>query len=357
MSGVDIALWDIKGKRAGMPLYQLLGGKVRQGADCYFHASGATFDEVDDSAQGAMERGFRHVRVQVSDAGVRRLRRAATAPGSRSRRRDEPIGPTNPRAIWESAPYVRMLPKFFEHMRTKLGDEVELLHDVHERVTLNQAVNLCKALEPYRLFFLEDPLPPEENDHFRLLRQQTSVPLAMGELFNTQHEYLPLIKERLIDFIRIHISQIGGLSPARKVATLSEFFGVRTAWHGPGDASPLAHAAQLAIELSIYNFGVHEGSSFPKETQEVFVGCPEVKDGYMLAKEKPGLGIEVDEAAGGEIPDSRRVRRTSTTRGARRAAATAPSSGRSHVCFPLPAPRGSVGRLGDGRPGASRRAA
>jgi len=195
-----------------------------------------------------------------------------------------------------------MVPKLFEYLRVKLGDEVELLHDVHERVTLNQAINLCKALEPYRLFFLEDPLPPEDNDHFRLLRQQTSTPLAMGELFNTQHEYVPLIKERLIDFIRIHISQIGGLSPARKVAALSEFFGVRTAWHGPGDASPVAHAAQLALELTSYNFGVHEGSGFPKETQEVFVGCPEVKNGYMLAQEKPGLGIEVDEKLAAKFP-------------------------------------------------------
>ena len=127
----------------------------------------------------------------------------------------------------------------------------------------------------------------------------------MGELFNTQHEYLPLIKDRLIDFIRIHISQIGGLSPARKVAALSEFFGVRTAWHGPGDASPIAHAAQLALELASYNFGVHEGSGFPQETQDVFVGCPEVKNGYMLAQEKPGHGIEVDETGRREVPGHR----------------------------------------------------
>ena len=301
MSGVDIALWDIKGKRAGMPLYQLLGGKVRHGADCYFHASGSSFTEVEDSARAAIERGFRHVRVQVSTPGYAGYgaRSTASQPAGNA---DEAIGPTNPRAIWEAAPYVRMLPKFFEHLRTKLGDEVELLHDVHERVGLNQAVNLCKALEPYRLFFLEDPFPPEENDHFRLLRQQTSIPIAMGELFNTQHEYLPLIKERLIDFIRIHISQIGGLSPARKVAALSEYFGVRTAWHGPGDASPVAHAAQLALELASYNFGVHEGGSFPKETQEVFAGCPEVKNGYMLAQEKPGLGMEVDEKLAAKFP-------------------------------------------------------
>jgi mannonate dehydratase len=301
MSGVDIALWDIKGKRAGMPLYQLLGGRVRHGADCYFHASGSSFGEVEENARAAMERGFRHVRVQVGTPGYAGYGARATAPASGAGAPDE-VGPTNPRAIWESAPYVRMLPKFFEHLRAKLGDEVELLHDVHERVTLNQAINLCKSLEPYRLFFLEDPFPPEENDHFRLLRQQTSIPIAMGELFNSQHEYVPLIKDRLIDFIRIHISQIGGLSPARKVQALSEYFGVRTAWHGPGDASPLAHAAQLALELASYNFGVHEGGGFPKETQEVFVGCPEVKNGYMLAQEKPGLGIEVDEKLAAKFP-------------------------------------------------------
>jgi mannonate dehydratase len=301
MSGVDIALWDIKGKRAGMPLYQLLGGKVRHGADCYFHASGTTFSEVEESARRAMAQGFRHVRVQVATPGYAGYGARGTAPAAAGGR-EEVIGPTSPRAIWEPAPYVRMVPKLFEHLRAKLGDEVELLHDVHERVTLNQAINLCKSLEPYRLFFLEDPLPPEDNDHFRLLRQQTSIPLAMGELFNTQHEYLPLIKERLIDFIRIHISQIGGVSPARKVVALSEFFGVRTAWHGPGDASPLAHAAQLALELSSYNFGVHEGGGFPKETQEVFVGCPDVKNGYMLAQEKPGLGIEVDEKLAAKFP-------------------------------------------------------
>lgn len=309
MSGVDIALWDIKGKRAGMPLYQLLGGKVRQGADCYFHASGTSFSEVEENARAAMENGFRHVRIQVATPGYAGYgARTGTAPaagpgmGGITGAPSDAVGPTNPQSIWEPAPYVRMLPKLFEHMRTKLGDDVELLHDVHERVTLNQAVNLCKSLEPYRLFFLEDPLPPEENDHFRLLRQQSSIPIAMGELFNTQHEYVPLIKDRLIDFIRIHISQIGGLSPARKVQALCEYFGVRTAWHGPGDASPLAHAAQLALELASYNFGVHEGSGFPKETAEVFAGSPEVKNGYMLATEKPGLGIDFDEKLAARFP-------------------------------------------------------
>jgi mannonate dehydratase len=300
MSGVDIALWDIKGKRAGMPLYQLLGGKVRSGADLYFHASGRDFQQVEENARRGMETGYRYIRVQAAVPGLATYgARGATAAGDQA---NEAIGPTNPKNIWESAPYVRMLPKLFDHLRTKLGEEVELLHDVHERVTLPQAVQLCKDIEKHRLFFLEDPFPPEENEHFRILRQQTSTPLAMGELFNTQHEYLPLIKDRLIDFIRIHISQIGGLSPARKVQALSEFFGVRTAWHGPGDASPVAHAAQLALELASYNFGIHEGYVFLQNTKEVFVGCPEVKNGYMYAQEKPGLGMEVDEKLAAKFP-------------------------------------------------------
>lgn len=300
MSGVDIALWDIKGKRAGMPVYQLLGGKVRKGADCYFHAAGRDFQECEDRVRAAMEKGFRHVRIQVGIEGLATYgaagaNRGTGATGADLAESGEAIGPTNPKAIWESAKYARMVPKLFEHMRKKLGDDVELLHDVHERVTLPQGIQICKDVEQYRPFFIEDPFPPEENAHFELLRRQTNTPIAMGELFNTQHEYLPLIKDRLIDYIRIHISQIGGLSPARKVAMLSEFFGVKTAWHGPGDASPVAHAAQLAIELSSYNFGIHEGGSFPPETQETFPGCPVQQNGYLMAQEKPGLGIDLDE--------------------------------------------------------------
>jgi len=304
MSGIDMALWDIKGKRANMPVYQFLGGKCRFAADLYFHASGRDFQEVEENARKAMEGGYRHVRVQAAVPGLASYgaRGVTGAPGAGGAPDADVTGPANPRSIWESAPYVRMLPKLFEYLRVKLGDEVELLHDVHERVTLNQAVNLCKELEKYRLFFLEDPLPPEENDHFRILRQQTSIPLAMGELFNTQHEYVPLIANRLIDFIRIHISQVGGLSMARKVAALCEFFGVKTAWHGPGDVSPVGHAAGLALELASYNFGIHEGYVFPPETREVFQGCPEVRNGYMYATEAPGFGIDVDEKLAAKFP-------------------------------------------------------
>jgi mannonate dehydratase len=299
MSGVDMALWDIKGKRANMPVYQLLGGKCRLGAALYAHTSGRDFREVEDRARAAMAKGYRHVRVQMGIPGM------ATY-GSRGEREVPPepgsAGPTKPGAVWEPGRYVREIPRLFEHLRAKLGDEVELLHDVHERVSPAQAIRLCKDLEQYRPFFVEDPVPPEENDHIRLIRQQCATPIAMGELFNTQHEYVPLIANRLIDFIRIHISQVGGLSMARKVAALCEFFGVKTAWHGPGDVSPVGHAAGLALELASYNFGIHESGVFPDRTREVFPGCPETKDGYLLAREAPGFGIDIDEALAARYP-------------------------------------------------------
>jgi mannonate dehydratase len=301
MSGVDMALWDIKGKRANMPVYQLLGGKCRFAAALYAHTSGRDYREVEDRVRAAMERGYRHVRVQLAIPG---LATYGARPAGDAEPPPEPvaIGPTNPKAVWEPGRYVREIPKLFEHLRSKVGNEVELLHDVHERISPSQAVQLCKDLEPYHPYFIEDPLPPEQNEHFKLIRQQCATPIAMGELFNTQQEYVPLITNRLIDFIRIHISQIGGLSMARKVAALAEFFGVQTAWHGPSDVSPVGHAAGLALELASYNFGVHESGVFPERTRQVFPGCPETKDGYLYANEAPGLGIDIDEALAAKFP-------------------------------------------------------
>ncbi len=299
MSGVDMALWDIKGKRAGMPVYQLLGGKCRFAAALYAHTSGRDAQEIEDRVRAAIAKGYRHVRVQLAIPGM------ATY-GARVDRDPPPetvaSAPTAPGRVWEPAKYVRDVPRLFEHLRAKVGDDVELLHDIHERVSPSEAVKLCKDLEPYRPFFVEDPLPPEQNDHFRLIRQQCATPIAMGELFNTQQEYVPLITNRLIDFIRIHISQIGGLSMARKVAALAEFFGVKTAWHGPSDVSPVGHAAGLALELASHNFGIHESGVFPDRTREVFPGCPETKDGYLYANESPGLGIDLDEGLAARFP-------------------------------------------------------
>ena len=192
--------------------------------------------------------------------------------------------------------------KMFEHLRNKFGFEIEFLHDVHERIPPVQAIQLAKALEPYRLFFLEDALAPEDVAWFQHIRQQTSTPLAMGELFVNRHEWLPLVTNRWIDFIRLHISAVGGLSMARKVAACCEFFNVRTAWHGPGNVSPVGHAVNLHLDLAAYNFGIQEESVFSTKTREVFPGAPETKGGYLYANDRPGLGIDIDEAVAAKFP-------------------------------------------------------
>jgi mannonate dehydratase len=157
-------------------------------------------------------------------------------------------------------------------------------------------------VEPFRLFFLEDPLSPEDLDWFRLVREQCATPIAMGELFNSPHEWVPLVSGRLIDYVRVHVSQAGGLTPSRKIAILGEIFGVKTAWHGPGDVSPVGHAGNVALDLASWNFGVQEYSPFSDEVREVFSGCPEMKDGYLYANEAPGWGIEVDQRAAARFP-------------------------------------------------------
>jgi mannonate dehydratase len=194
------------------------------------------------------------------------------------------------------------VPKLFEHIRKAVGDDVELLHDVHERVPPILAMQLARDLERYRPFFLEDPFSPEDVGYFEKLRALTSTPIAMGELFNNVNEYLPLIAGRLIDFIRIHISQIGGLTMARKVAALCEFFAVRTAWHGPGDVSPVGHAANNHLNLATPNFGIQEGREFNQAERDVFPGCPELRNGYFRVSDRPGLGIDLDEKAAAKFP-------------------------------------------------------
>jgi mannonate dehydratase len=294
LSGLDQALWDIKGKRANMPVYQLLGGKVREAVPVYVHASGRDAVEVEDRAREYMEQGFRHIRCQVGIPGM-------TTYGSRGEATLQALNRQQTRT-WEPGPYLRTVPRLFEHLRSALGDEVELLHDVHERIPAIDAIWLAKVLEPYRLFFLEDMFGPEDIEYFRMVRRQTSTPIAMGELFVNVAEYAPLIKERLIDFIRVHISDIGGFTVARKLAAFCEFFGVRTAWHGPGDVSPVGHAANMHLDLASPNFGIQELSLMGDELREVFPGTPEVHDGAMWANDLPGWGVDIDEAKAAQYP-------------------------------------------------------
>jgi len=294
LSGLDQALWDIKAKRANMPLYDLLGGKCRFAIPCYSHAGGRNDEETVASVRQKMEEGYRHIRIQLGGYGALHLAEEADFKEVGFGRSDD--------NFMDSNAYMRGVPAMFEAVRDAVGPDVELLHDIHERLDPMDAIQLIKDLEPYRPFFIEDPFSPQDVEWFRLLREQTSVPLAMGELFNNPNEWVQPMADRLFDYIRIHISQIGGITPAMKTARLGEFFGVKTAWHGPGDVSPVGHAANAHIDYAVWNFGIQEAVNFPEETREVFPGHPTMIDGYMHVEDAPGLGVEVNEEAAARYP-------------------------------------------------------
>jgi mannonate dehydratase len=296
LSGLDEALWDIKGKRANMPVYQLLGGKARFAVDCYGHAGGKSPEEVAEDVQKFMEQGYRHIRIQQGGYGALNL---AQKPDFK----EAGFGMPNDNFMDQRA-YLKSVPKMFEVVRKRCGEDVELLHDIHERVEPVDAIAMTKSLEQYRPFFIEDPFSPENMAWFKQLRQSTTVPLAMGELFNNINEFLEPMSNRLFDYIRIHVSQIGGITPAMKVARLGEWFNVRTAWHGPGDVSPVGHAANTHIDYAIWNFGIQEAARFNDQTKEVFPGCPYVKNGYMYVNEVPGLGVDINEKLAAKYPIS-----------------------------------------------------
>lgn len=300
ISGVDQALWDIKGRQAGMPVYQLLGGKCRRGAMIYSHAAGAEISETIDSAKKIMARGIKVVRLQVAIPGQAAY--GAGRAGYVEERQTASAGTLPEDEVFEPLPYVRRTLALFEAARKELGPEIELLHDVHERLSPRMAVQFAKDMEQFRLFFLEDVLSPENIEYFKQVRANCTTPLAMGELFNSPHEWDSVIKSSVVDYIRVHVSQAGGLTPARKIALLAEAFQVKTAWHGPGDVSPIGHCANVALDLVSQNFGVQEWT-FPSDSlNEVFEGYPEYKDGYVYANEKPGWGVEINEKAAKKFP-------------------------------------------------------
>ena len=317
ISGVDMALWDIKGKMANLPLYQLFGGKVREGVPIYRHADGKDLAELCDNIQKYREQGITHIRCQSGGYGGGGY---GQAPAS------APVGA--PDGIYlDSRKYMRETLKLFDGIRSTIGFDVELCHDVHERLKPVEAIKFACALEPYELFFLEDAIALEDGEWLRQLRAKTTIPLAQGELFNNPYEWKFLICERLIDFIRVHLSQIGGITPARKLQIFAEQFGVRTAWHGPGDMSPLAHAANIHIDLAARNFGVQEWSGTeppnfviqelkgPREALlDVFPGLPEFRNGYVYANDKPGLGVDLNEAEALKYPCENNVTTWTQTR-------------------------------------------
>ena len=305
IAGIDIALWDILGKMANMPCYKLFGGALRRGVPVYRHVDGSSVDEICDQIAYYKELGVRHLRVQSGGyGGDLTLNAPATAPrGALS-------------GIYlNSREYIKKTVDLFDRLRDRVGFDIEFVHDVHERIAPSEAIELCKALEPYKLFFIEDPLPLDQTEYFKQLRSVCTTPLAQGELFNNISEYRSLIANRLIDFIRVHITQVGGITQARKIAILCEMFGVRTAWHGPGDMSPLAHAANIHLDMSSRAFGVQEWSGIEPPNfviqnlkhkkgalLEVFDGLPEFKDGYVYANDRPGLGIIFNEQEAKKYP-------------------------------------------------------
>lgn len=309
LAGIDLALWDIKGKRAGLPLYSLLGGRTRDGATAYSHAGGRDVLEAEDQARRLMEAGFRAVRAQVAVPGASGTygagghREAAAARWTSS----DGQGMPDVERDWEPSRYLQVVPPLFDHLRSTLGPEVALLHDVHSRLMPIEAARLARELEPYHLLFLEDPLRPEHHDSFAVVRHASTTPVAMGELFHSKYDCLRLITNQWIDYIRCDIGHIGGLTEARKIAAIAEPYQVKTAWHGPGDIGPPTHAANVHLDCAIPNFGVQEwvDTIYWPEVMEVMPHSIRFDRGTIYPPEVPGLGVDIDEAAAARYPYSR----------------------------------------------------
>jgi mannonate dehydratase len=297
IAAVDTALWDIKGKTLGAPVYQLLGGASRDAVMVYGHASGATIEATVAAAGGFIAQGYRAVRAQCAVPGLDRVYGVAAG------RAYEPAerGPL-PETVWSSERYLETVAPLFERLRREFGSEPHLLHDVHHRLRPIEAARLGRALEPYRLFWMEDPTPAENQESFRLIRQHTTTPLAVGEVFNTIHDCRQLIQEQLIDYIRTTVVHAGGISHLRRIASLAELYQVRTGSHGATDLSPVCMAAALHFDLSVHNFGIQEYMPHTPETDRVFPHAYTFAGGVMHPGDAPGLGVDVDEGLAATFP-------------------------------------------------------
>jgi len=301
ISAVDMALWDIKGKSLRVPVYQLLGGASREGVLVYGHASGQDIEDTVQAVVHYQKLGYKAIRAQ---SGIPRLEKVYGV--GRGKMYYEPAEKdAPPEEQWSTDLYLNFVPQLFQRLRKEFGEELPLLHDAHHRLTPIEAARLGKSLEPYHLFWLEDPVPAELQESFRLIRQHTTTPLAVGEVFNSIYDCQRLIQEQLIDYIRTAVVHAGGISHLRKIASLAELYHVKTGCHGATDMSPVCMAAALHFDLSVHNFGIQEYMQHTEETDRVFPHSYTFCDGMMHPGDTPGLGVDIDELLAARHPYSR----------------------------------------------------
>lgn len=299
ISAVDMALWDIKGKVAGLPVYQLLGGRSRRGALAYGHASGTTVEALFIAIRNLLDEGFKAVRIQTGVPGLAKVYGVGSDQLAGQKYDYEPAGRT---AVpveedWNTAAYLRHIPKVFEAVRQQFGEALPLLHDAHHRLTPNQGAQLGRSLEPYDLFWLEDCTPAENQEGLRRVRSQTTTPLAIGEVFNSVFDYQTLITEQLIDYVRSSATHAGGITGLRKILDFAAIYQIKSGIHGPTDVSPVGMAAALHLDIAIHNFGIQELMVHNARTLEVFQTSHTFSGGLLDPGENPGLGVELDESA------------------------------------------------------------
>ncbi len=301
VGAVDTALWDIKGKALDTPVYDLLGGRSRDSVLVYGHANGRDVEETLKAVASYQEMGYKAIRAQSGVPGL-----AATYGVGKGDLYYEPAEKgLPPESLWSTEKYLNFTPTLFKRIREEFGDDVHLLHDVHHRCTPIEAARLGKSLEPYHLFWMEDATPAEAQETFRLIRQHTTTPLAVGEIFNSIFDCHQLIQEQLIDYIRTTVVHAGGLTQLRKIAALAELYQVRTGAHGATDLSPVCMAAALHFDISVHNFGIQEYMRHAPTTDAVFPHAYSFEDGMMYPGDKPGLGIDIDEALAATYPYER----------------------------------------------------
>jgi mannonate dehydratase len=301
IAAVDVALWDIKGKALNTPVYNLLGGKSREGVLVYAHANGADIAGAVDSVQQHINMGYLAVRAQAGVPGV-----ASSYGVPKGGKPYEPAERGLPgESLWSTERYLNFAPKLFEELRQAVGEDVHLLHDVHHRLTPIEAARLGKALEPYHLFWMEDPVPAELQEGFKLIREHTTTPIATGEVFNSFWDAHDLIRNQWIDYLRMTIVHGGGITALKKAADFAAVYQVRTGFHGATDLSPVTMAAALHFGLAIHNFGIQEHMPHTTLTDEVFPHGYRFEAGYMHPGEAPGLGVDLDEALAAKYPYQR----------------------------------------------------